>query len=394
MMDFAEQLKIIEQNTVDILPREELVKKLKLGRPLKVKWGADPSAPDLHLGHTVVLNKLKQLQDLGHEIIFLIGDFTAMIGDPTGKNETRPMLSKDEVKANAKTYCSQVFKILDKRKTKVVYNSQWLGKMDIMDMVNISRQYTVARMLERRDFKERFQKKADISILEFIYPLLQGYDSVYLQSDLEVGGTDQKFNLLIGRAIQERYHKEPQVVLTVPILEGTDGVQKMSKSLNNYIGITEAPKEIFGKIMSVSDGLMLKYYNLLLNVPPEKVKVDHPMQAKKNLAFSLVERFYSIKEAEKAQQEFEAVFSRRELPKDMEELALNKKDFPESKINIIQLMVLAKTVASNSEARRILQQGGVALNGTKITSDKDSLLVKNGDVLKVGKRRFVKIICE
>ncbi len=393
-MDFAEQLKIIEQNTVDILPREELVKKLKLGRPLKVKWGADPSAPDLHLGHTVVLNKLKQLQDLGHEIIFLIGDFTAMIGDPTGKNETRPMLSKDEVKANAKTYCSQVFKILDKRKTKVVYNSQWLGKMDIMDMVNISRQYTVARMLERRDFKERFQKKADISILEFIYPLLQGYDSVYLQSDLEVGGTDQKFNLLIGRAIQERYHKEPQVVLTVPILEGTDGVQKMSKSLNNYIGITEAPKEIFGKIMSVSDGLMLKYYNLLLNVPPEKVKVDHPMQAKKNLAFSLVERFYSIKEAEKAQQEFEAVFSRRELPKDMEELALNKKDFPESKINIIQLMVLAKTVASNSEARRILQQGGVALNGTKITSDKDSLLVKNGDVLKVGKRRFVKIICE
>lgn len=394
MMDFEEQLKIIRQNTLELLPEDELVKKLKSGKKLKVKWGADPSAPDLHLGHVVILNKLKQLQDLGHEIIFLIGDFTAMIGDPTGKNETRPMLSKKEVEVNAKTYCAQIFKILDKKKTRVVYNSSWLSKMDIMDMVNISKHYTVARMLERRDFKERFKNEVDISILEFLYPLLQGYDSVYLHSDLEIGGTDQKFNLLIGRTIQERYHQEPQVILTLPLLEGLDGVQKMSKSLNNYIGITEAPKEIFGKAMSISDNLMFKYYALLLDMPEEKIKALHPMEAKKNLAYSLVKRFYSEKEADKARFEFEAVFSRRELPQDMEELVIKKQNFPEGKINIIQLMVLAKTVASNGEARRILRQGGTTLNGSKITSEKDLIEVKNGDVLKVGKRRFVKIICE
>lgn len=394
MMDFAEQLKIIKQNTVELLPEDELVRKIKSGKKLKIKWGADPSAPDLHLGHVVILNKLKQLQDLGHEIIFLIGDFTAMIGDPTGKNETRPMLSKDEVKTNAKTYCNQVFKILDKRKTKVVYNSHWLKKLKVEDLISLAGKYTVARMLERDDFISRFEKERPISIHEFLYPLIQGYDSVVLKADIEVGGTDQKFNLLVGRELQREFKEEPQVILTLPILEGTDGVQKMSKSLNNYIGITEAPKEIFGKVMSISDILMFRYYELLFNVPAEKIRSEHPMQAKKNLAFDLVKRFYSEKEAGKARAGFEAVFSRRELPQDMEEFILNKKDFPEGKISIIQLMVLAKTVASNGEARRILRQGGTTLNGTKITSEKDLIEMKNGDVLKVGKRRFVKIICE
>ena len=284
MKSVNEQLEIIKRGLVELIPEKELIEKLRSGRPLKIKWGADPSAPDIHLGHTVVLNKLRQLQDLGHEVIFLVGDFTAMIGDPTGKSETRKALTKKEVETNAKTYQEQVFKILDKKKTKVVFNSTWLSKMALMDLVKLASQCTVARMLERKDFKERFKNESDISILEFLYPLFQGHDSVYLKADLEVGGTDQKFNLLMGRTLQQRAGFEPQVVLTLPLLEGTDGTNKMSKSLDNYIGITELPKEIFGKIMSISDGLMMRYYELLTDLPLEGIKTLHPKEAKVQLA--------------------------------------------------------------------------------------------------------------
>lgn len=388
MKPVEEQLKTIKRGIVEVIPEEELIRKLKENRPLKIKWGADPSAPDIHLGHTVVLNKLKQLQDLGHEVIFIIGDFTALIGDPSGRCETRKPLAQEVIDQNAKTYTEQVFKVLDRHKTKVVRNSEWLSKMNLMDIFKLSSQYTVARMLERKDFKERFKGQIDISVLEFLYPLLQGYDSVHLNADIEVGGTDQKFNLLMGRTLQEKYGKGPQAVVTLPILEGTDGVQKMSKSLNNYIGVTEEPAEIFGKIMSISDPLMLKYYELLTDVPLNEVKAMHPMEAKKRLASILVARFCSEAEAKSAAENFASVFSKKNLPNEME-----VKIFNDKKIEIIRLIVEAGLAPSNAEAKRLIKQGGVRIDDKPVSDDKAVVDLSAEKVVQVGKRRFLRVKC-
>ncbi|MFH1684443.1 MAG: tyrosine--tRNA ligase [Candidatus Margulisiibacteriota bacterium] len=387
MKSIEEQLKIIKRGAVELIPEDELVKKLEKGKPLKIKWGADPSAPDIHLGHTVILAKLRHFQDLGHEVIFLIGDFTARVGDPSGRSETRKPLTPAEIKKNAKTYQDQVFKILDKKKTKVVYNnSHWLEKMDMMDVFKLSAQYTVARMLERKDFKERFQNEIDISVLEFMYPLLQGYDSVHLKADVEIGGTDQKFNLLMGRTLQQKYGQEPQIILTLPLLEGTDGVQKMSKSLNNYIGITEEPKEIFGKTMSISDELMMRYYGLLTDIDPKEVKAMHPKEAKKKLAGLLVGKFYSEKEAVAAEQEFDSIFTKGKQPTDIPKLTL-----AQNEIGIIDLLVAAELVSSKSEARRVIKQGGVRVDGEAIKDEKQKVELDQERTVNVGKLKFVQV---
>jgi len=386
MKNAEEQLNIIKRGVVEVIPEEELVAKLKMGKPLEVKWGADPSAPDIHLGHTVILHKLRQLQDLGHTVVFIIGDFTARIGDPTGKSETRKQLPPEVIAENAKSYQEQVFKILDQNKTKVVYNSSWLEKMNLMDIFKLSSQYTVARMLERKDFKKRFEGQSDISVLEFLYPLLQGYDSVHLKSDIEIGGTDQKFNLLMGRTLQQRYGQAPQIVITLPMLEGTDGVQKMSKSLGNYIGITEPPSEIFGKIMSISDALMLRYFELLTDIPLAEVKAMHPKEAKQRLGRTLVARFYSEKAAAEAEQEFNSVFKSGGVPQDVETVALGK-----DKLNIIDLLVAAKLASSKAEAKRLVQQGGVAIDGETVKDEKLVVVLAGEKLLKVGKRRFAKV---
>ncbi|SRR3989339_470131 len=387
-IDVEKHLRIIKENIVELLPEEELICKLKRNKPLRIKWGADPSAPDIHLGHTVVLNKLKQFQDLGHHVIFLIGDFTAMIGDPTGKSETRPILSPEEVKENAKTYQKQVFKILDPKKTEVVYNSNWLADLKMADLINLAGKYTVARMLEREDFMTRFEKERPISIHEFLYPLIQGYDSVHLKSDLEIGGTDQKFNLLVGRELQREFKQEPQVILTVPILEGTDGVQKMSKSLGNYIGVTEPPSEIFGKTMSISDALMHRYFTLLTEMSPEEIKRMHPKEAKMILAKTIVARFYDEKKAIAAEQEFEAVFKEKKLPQDILLIKIKEK-----KANILDLMVKTGLASSKGEARRLISQGGVRVNDQKVADDKFEADLSLEIVLNVGKLKYVRVIC-
>ncbi|MFH1347303.1 MAG: tyrosine--tRNA ligase [Candidatus Margulisiibacteriota bacterium] len=386
MKNIEEQLKTIKRGAIELIPEDEFVKKLKLGKPLKIKWGADPSAPDIHLGHTVILTKLKQFQDLGHQIIFLIGDFTARIGDPTGKSETRKPLTPAEIKKNAKTYQDQVFKILDKKKTRVVYNSHWLSKLKIEDVINLAGKYTVARMLERDDFMSRYEKEKPISIHEFLYPLIQGYDSVQLKADVEVGGTDQKFNMLVGRELQREFKEEPQIILTLPLLEGTDGVQKMSKSLNNYIGITEEPKEIFGKTMSISDDLMMRYYGLLTDIDPKEVKAMHPKEAKKKLASLLVGKFYSEKEAVAAEAEFESVFAKGEQPTDIPKLTLVQKE-----IGIIDLLVAAELVSSKSDARRVIKQGGVRVDGEAIKDEKQKVELDQERTVNVGKLKFVQV---
>ncbi|MFH1826379.1 MAG: tyrosine--tRNA ligase [bacterium] len=386
MKSVEEQLNIIKRGLVEAIPEETLVKKLKKGKPLRIKWGADPSAPDIHLGHTVVLNKLRQLQDLGHEVIFIIGDFTAMIGDPSGKSETRKILSKDEVKANAKSYQEQVFKILDKKKTKVVYNSKWLEKMNLIEVFKLSSLYTVARMLERKDFATRFEAEKDISVVEFLYPLLQGYDSVHLKADVEIGGTDQKFNLLMGRTLQHKYGQEQQVVLTLPLLEGTDGVQKMSKSLNNYIGITEPASEIFGKTMSISDELMLRYYEILTNEPLAQVKILHPKEAKEKLAGLLVARFYDQKTAAQAKQGFAQVFREHKQPDSIEEKTVSR-----DSLSLTDLLAEAGLAASKSEARRLIEQGGVKIDGLVNKNPKEIIDLKSPKDLQVGKRKFMRV---
>ncbi len=386
MRSAEEQLKIIRRGTVEIIPEDELAKKLEEGKPLRVKWGADPSAPDIHLGHTVVLNKLKQLQDLGHRIIFIIGDFTALIGDPSGKSETRKPLSADEVKKNAETYQEQVFKVLDRSKTEVVYNSEWLQRMGLQEVFELSSQYTVARMLERKDFKERFKKGVDITVLEFLYPLLQGYDSVHLQADVEIGGTDQKFNLLMGRTLQQRYGQDPQAIITLPLLEGTDGVQKMSKSLGNYIGITEPPKEIFGKTMSISDKLMYRYYELLTDEDLVEIKKMHPKEAKKKLAGLLVGRFYDKQTAEKAEREFEEVFKEKKAPSDIKIKRLTKDKWP-----AVELLTSTGMASSGSEARRIIKQRGFKVNGEVISEENQEIDISEETLLQKGKKAFLRV---
>jgi len=400
-MTVTEQLEIIKRGAVEILLEKELQEKignsLKSGTPLKVKAGFDPTAPDLHLGHTVLIHKLRQFQKLGHEVYFLIGDFTGMIGDPTGKVETRRALTREDVLKNAETYKEQVFKILDPEKTKVVFNSEWLSRMTASDMIALASKYTVARMLEREDFSKRFSNQLPISIHEFLYPLIQGYDSVALNADIELGGTDQKFNLLVGRELQREWGLEPQVVLTMPLLEGLDGVNKMSKSLGNYIGINEPPDEIFGKIMSVSDDLMLRYYELLSDlslIELEKLKTAlksgevHPMEAKKTLGREVVGRYHGYSAALTAEENFVKRFKENQVPEQMECIDLAVEG---GKALLCKVLAEAGLVKSNSEGRRAIQQGGVKINSEKVSDENLELTSGNQYVLQVGKRRFAKV---
>jgi tyrosyl-tRNA synthetase len=396
-----EQLELLTRGAVDVISREELAEKLKKSRatgvPLKVKAGFDPTAPDLHLGHTVLIQKLKHFQDLGHEIKFLIGDFTGMIGDPTGKSETRKPLTVEDVKRNAETYKEQIFKILDPSRTEVVFNSTWLEKLTAHDFIRLASQLTVARMLEREDFKVRFENERPISIHEFLYPLVQGYDSVALQADVELGGTDQLFNLLMGRTLQKVWGQEPQVVLTMPLLEGLDGVNKMSKSLGNYIGITESADNIYGKTLSVSDDLMFRYYELLSDLSAAEIAELqaglkegrlHPKTVKQQLARELTARFHGAAEAVRAEENFEKVFSKHELPDEIEEVAVKAEG---ETIWLPKLLVEAGLVKGTGEARRMIQQSAVTLDGEKV-ADVDFQVPAAGEVLlKVGKRRFARV---
>ncbi|OOZ37633.1 tyrosine--tRNA ligase [Solemya velesiana gill symbiont] len=396
MASIAEAMEIIRRGADEMLLEETLVKKLERGKPLRIKAGFDPTAPDLHLGHTVLINKLRQFQDLGHEVMFLIGDFTAMIGDPTGKSATRPPLTRDDVLENAKTYEHQVFKILDAEKTTVFFNSSWMGQMNASDMIQLAAKHTVARMLERDDFSKRYKGGQSISIHEFLYPLVQGYDSVAMKADVELGGTDQKFNLLVGRQLQEAYGQEPQVALTMPILEGVDGVQKMSKSLNNYVGIADKPDDMFGRIMSISDDLMWRYFELLSFKPMSDVnalqkQVEeglNPRDAKVRLAMELVERFHSTADAEKANENFVARFRKGAMPDDMPELAL---DAGADGLAIANLLKDAGLVSSTSEAMRMIKQGAVKINGERV-DDKGLVCEQGGtNIYQVGKRRFARV---
>jgi tyrosyl-tRNA synthetase len=384
----AKDLEIIRRGTVEVISPEELKEKLNRRKPLRVKFGADPTAPDIHLGHTVVLQKLKQFQDLGHQIVFIIGDFTARIGDPSERSETRKPLTTEEINKNAKTYQKQVFKILDKRKTEVLFNSKWFDKMSSSDVMELSSHSTVAQMLARADFKERFNREIDISILEFIYPLLQAYDSIQVKADIEIGGTDQKFNLLMGRQLQRDFDQKPQVIITMPLLEGTDGVKKMSKSYGNYIGITEPPKEIYGKIMSISDPLMLRYYELLTDENLDKVKKMHPRQAKAELAGKIVQRYYDEPEARKTSDEFEIVFSSTMgLPREIEEIRISQK-----KIWVVDLLVKSGLATSKNEAKRMIAQGSVKINQKRIKDSDMDLLMDKEYIIQVGRRKFRRII--
>lgn len=396
-----EQISLIERGTVDVVSRDDLVGKLKKsgesGIPLKIKTGFDPTAPDLHLGHTVLIQKMKHFQDLGHDIYFLIGDFTGMIGDPTGKSETRKPLTIEDVKRNAETYKEQIFKILDPEKTKVVFNSSWLGQLTSYDMIRLASQLTVARMLEREDFRVRFDNEKPISIHEFLYPLIQGYDSVALEADVELGGTDQLFNLLMGRDLQRSWDQEPQVVITMPLLEGLDGVNKMSKSLGNYIGITESADNIYGKVMSISDTLMFRYYELLSDLSAAEIEVlanemqdgkVHPKDVKKKLAYELTARFYQDEGAAKAEKSFEQVFKHHGLPEDIPELILEKAG---GEVWLPKLLVEAGLTDSTSAARRLIKQQAVSLDNEKVL-DTEYAVQPEGDILvKVGKRRFAKV---
>ncbi len=397
--EIKRDLEIIKRGIVDLIEEPELIQKLeryyRTGKPLKIKAGFDPTAPDLHLGHTVLLRKLKHFQDLGHEVYFLIGDFTAMIGDPTGRSETRPALTKEQVLENAKTYKEQVFKILDEKKTKVVFNSAWFSQMKAEDIIRLCAKYTVARILEREDFKKRFESGLPIALHELIYPLFQAYDSVALEADIELGGTDQLFNLLIGRDIQREYGQEPQVIITLPLLEGLDGVQKMSKSLGNYVGIMEPPKEMFGKLMSIPDALMWKYYELLTDLPLEEIhkmkrEIEegryHPKEAKKRLARLIVSQYHSEEEALKAEEEFERVFSKRELPTEVE-----TSEITEGRVYLPRLLRDLEIVKSSSEAKRLIAQRAIDINKETITSE-EYAFSKGEYILRIGKKRFVKLV--
>jgi len=388
-MPAKEILQKILRGTSEIINVPDLETKLseslKTKKPLHIKAGFDPTAPDIHLGHVVLLRKLKQFQDFGHKVYFLIGDFTARVGDPTGRDQMRPKMDEAQVLQNAKTYKDQVFKILDPKKTEVVFNSHWLSKLTSQDLLELSARCTVAQMLARADFKKRMEDKREISILEFFYPLLQGYDSVHLKADVELGGTDQKFNLLMGRQLQESFQQKPQVVLMTPLLEGTDGVQKMSKSLGNYIGINEAPKEIFGKVMSISDALMYRYYELLTDLDLTQVRGLHPKEAKLKLAYEIVKQFHGEKEANSERDAFEKTFSQKQIPDDVAEYRFSSQN-PES---LWDILIKAKIIESKNEGRRLLKQGGISFNDQSITDEK---WVLQSGVLKVGKRRFLKLI--
>lgn len=378
-----EALTKIIRGTTEVISQEDLAKKLALGRPLVIKAGFDPTAPDIHLGHAVLLRKMRQFQDLGHRVVFLIGDFTAQVGDPTGRNELRKKMSMADIEVNARTYKTQVFKILDPQKTEVVFNSHWLKDLTPQDLLELTARSTVAQMLARADFKKRFEAGKEISLLEFIYPLLQGYDSVHLKADVELGGNDQKFNLLMGRQLQESYGQPPQVVVMTPLLEGTDGVQKMSKSLGNYIGINEVPKDIVGKIMSISDELMLRYYELLTETDLDEVKAMHPKEAKLQLGVLIVDMFHPKGEGQKAREAFESTFSQHQVPSDIPQMALEQGQ------KLLDILILQKMIASKNEGRRLLKEGAVSHEGTVLSDEEVAL--KPG-VLKIGKRRFLRLV--
>ena len=400
MKSVAEQLDLIARGVVDLFSREDLEKKIKksvdTGVPLKIKAGFDPTAPDLHLGHTVLIQKLKHFQELGHQVLFLIGDFTGMIGDPTGKSETRKPLTQEDVARNAESYKTQIFKILDPDKTQVVFNSSWLSTLTAYDFVRLASQCTVARMLERDDFKKRFDSQQPISIHEFLYPLVQGYDSVALAADVELGGTDQLFNLLMGRELQRSAGQAPQVVMTMPLLEGLDGVNKMSKSLGNYIGITDSADDIYGKVLSVSDTLMFRYYELLSDLPISEVQAlrmamergeAHPKEVKKRLALELTARYHGPYEATRAEENFERVFQRHGLPDDLPEV-----DLPAGEpVWIPKLLVDAGLVSGTGEARRLIKQQAVSIDGDKVESEEQMVPAQDEILVKVGKRRFCKV---
>jgi tyrosyl-tRNA synthetase len=385
----------LKRGADEILVESELIERLETGKPLKIKAGFDPTAPDLHLGHTVLINKMRQFQEFGHEVIFLIGDFTGMIGDPTGKNTTRPPLTREEVIDNAATYEAQIFKILDPERTLVMFNSSWMGAMDAAGLIQLAARHTVARMLERDDFNKRYSAGQPIAIHEFLYPLVQGYDSVAMSADVELGGTDQKFNLLVGRQLQQSYGQAPQIVLTMPLLEGLDGVQKMSKSLDNYIGITEGPRDMFGKLMSVSDELMWRYFELLSFRPAGDIRAlrkqvregMNPRDVKFQLAHEIVARFHDDAAAEAAREEFIARFRGGALPEDMPEIAL---DGEGDGLGIAAVLSQARLTASNSESFRMIGQGAVRVDGERV-SDRGMVLAPGAYVVQVGKRRFARV---
>ncbi|MGD0844843.1 MAG: tyrosine--tRNA ligase [Geobacteraceae bacterium] len=400
-MTVSEQMAIIKRGALEILLEKELQEKLeksaKSGVPLRIKAGFDPTAPDLHLGHTVLLHKMRQFQQLGHEIYFLIGDFTGMIGDPTGKSETRKPLTREDVLKNAETYKEQVFKILDPAKTRVVFNSEWLARLTASDLIGLAAKYTVARMLEREDFSNRFANQLPISIHEFLYPLIQGYDSVALKADVELGGTDQKFNLLVGRELQREWGQPPQTVITMPLLEGLDGVNKMSKSLGNYIGINEPADEIYGKVMSISDELMCRYYELLSDmslIEMDKLKAGikngsfHPMEIKKQLGREMVTRYHGTAAAAQAEENFVKRFRDNQTPDEMPEIILTVE---EEKALLCKILAQADLVKSNSEGRRAIQQGGVKIDGVKISDENLEIACSGEYIIQVGKRRFARV---
>ncbi|EQK44782.1 tyrosine--tRNA ligase [[Clostridium] bifermentans ATCC 638] len=403
MIEINEQLKIIKKGAAEIISEEDIVKKLeksaKENKPLTIKLGLDPSAPDIHLGHTVVLRKMKAFQDLGHQVVIIIGDATGMIGDPTGKSAVRKQLSHDQVLENARTYQEQIFKILDREKTIVKFNSEWLQTMNFMDVANLASKYTVARMLERDDFKKRFASNQSISIHEFFYPLMQGYDSVAIKADIEMGGTDQKFNILMGRTLQKEYDQQPQIALLMPIIEGTDGVKKMSKSLGNYIGISEAPNDMYGKTMSIPDELIIRYFELVTDEHPDSIeamKSDieqdkvNPRDLKMKLAKEVVKLYHGEEKALEAEQYFKSVFQKKNIPDDIAEMGVSMEEAEEGLFFIPKIVTGLKLSPSTSESRRLLKQGGIKLNGEKVENDKIAL--QTGDIIQVGKRKFAKII--
>ena len=398
-MDVAKQLELIRAGAVDLITEQELQAKLtkaqKEGRPLRIKYGADPSAPDLHLGHTVPLRKLRQFQELGHLVIFIIGDFTARIGDPSGRSETRPMLSQAEVRKNAETYQEQVFRILDSKKTEVHSNSEWLEDMGAAHFLDLTSKYTVARLLERDDFEKRHRAGHPIALVEFLYPLLQGYDSVIVRADLEIGGTDQKFNLLVGRELQREWKCEPQIVLTLPLIEGTDGVQKMSKSFGNHIALKDPPKEMYGKIMSLPDTLMERYYRYVAPLDSNEIETllkdlksgkFHPRAAKARLAFEIVKEYHSEKAAEEAAREFDRVFKEKGLPEEIETIRLKDRE-----LDIVSLLKEAGLVPSKMEARRLISQGGVRLDSQKVNDEHLLVRLEKPVLIQCGKRRFARV---
>ena len=391
MQDIESQLELIKRGTAEIISEEDLIAKLKQNRPLNVKAGFDPTAPDLHLGHTVVLQKMKHFQELGHNVTFLIGDFTGMIGDPTGKSETRKPLTKEQVLANAETYKEQVFKILDPEKTKICFNSAWLEPLTMKETLSLMAKFTVARIIERDDFQKRYKAGEPIGMHDFMYPIMQGFDSVNMNTDIELGGTDQKFNLLVGRDLLRQYGKEAQVAITMPIIEGLDGVQKMSKSLGNYVGISESPKDMFGKLMSITDELMFRYYELLSDMSLKdiaKMKQDietgdfHPMTAKKNLAKEIVSRYHGTKAGVEAEEEFVRVFSNKNIPTDIQEYKIQG--------CFLDIILALNFASSKSEARRLAEQGGVHFENEKVYDL--TLTPEHDGILKVGKRKFAKLI--